>query len=69
MIYGTADLFLGESQWGDEIEWRLVREYFGSDEEARSYMESEEIQGERAPAIVTPGRASRKTTTDESFPV
>lgn len=40
MMYGTAQLIREDSAWRDDIEWRIVRRYYDSDEAAQSYLES-----------------------------
>ena len=55
VFYGTAELFLNSStDWVDEIEWRLCRRYFDSDEEAKSYLDTEGAGGEGVLAVITP---------------
>ena len=55
VFYGTAELLLNSSaDWVDEIEWRLGRQYFDSDEEAKSYLDTEGAGGESALAVITP---------------
>jgi len=55
VFYGTAELFLNSSAgWVDETEWRLGRQYFDSDEEAKSYLDSVGAGGESALAVITP---------------
>ncbi len=56
MIYGTVDLVLESSPWRDEISWRIVRRYHGSDEQAKSYMDSTYSGGEEVLAVVTPDK-------------
>lgn len=53
MIYGTAELIEEESPWWEEINWRITRRYFESDEETRHYFE-ETRNGKRALIVVTP---------------
>ena len=54
MIYGTVEFALEGSSWVDEIVWKLVRRYYGSDGEAQSYMDSTAAEGESALAVVAP---------------
>jgi len=54
IFYGTAELTLDESAQVDEIEWRLVRRYFDSDEETQEFMDSPDYEGESARVTVTP---------------
>lgn len=56
MLYGTAELVVEGGDWVDDIRWRLVRRYYGSDGEAQSYMDEAASGGETALAIVTPQR-------------
>jgi PPOX class probable F420-dependent enzyme len=52
---GSAELFLeGSELWEKDIEWRLTRRYYDSDDEARAYLESVSGTGEGALAVVTP---------------
>lgn len=54
MIYGTAELALERTEWVDEIVWKLARRYYGSDEEAHSFLDSASAEGEGVLAVVTP---------------
>ncbi len=54
MFYGTVKQVLEGDPRVDEICWRLVRRYYDSDEEARSFMESVASGGEGALAVLTP---------------
>ena len=40
MIYGTVELIPAESEWFDDIHWRITRRYCNSDKEARAYLDS-----------------------------
>ena len=54
---GTAELVLESSaRWNDEIVWKLVRRYYDNDQDARSYMDSEDNSTESALAILCPDR-------------
>ncbi len=54
---GPVELILsGSEPWVGDIIWKLVRRYFGSDEEAKMYMESESSSGEGALAVLAPNR-------------
>ncbi len=53
MIYGTTEFVLEESSWVEDIEWRVIRRYYDSDKEARSYMDASVDGGESAIAVVT----------------
>jgi len=54
MFYGPVEFITKGSAWVDEIYWRLVRRYYDSDKEARSFMDLAAAGGERALAVVTP---------------
>jgi hypothetical protein len=54
MIYGTTEFVLEESSWVEDIEWRVIRRYYDSDKEARSYMDASVDGGESAVAVVIP---------------
>ena len=56
MIYGTVELILEDSAWHDDIDWRLVRRYHDSDEEAQSYIDTMPTEEESALAVVTPDK-------------
>jgi hypothetical protein len=56
MIYGTAELILEDSAWHDDIDWRLVRRYHDSNEEAQSYIDTMPTEEESALAVVTPDK-------------
>jgi len=54
---GSAELYLQDSKpWIEDIMWRLVRRYYESDEEARSYLNTESISGGSALAVLSPDR-------------
>ena len=53
MFYGTAELFAEGGAWVEDIRWRLVRRYFESDAQARSYMDRAASGGRTALAVVT----------------
>ena len=56
MIYGTVEFGIVGTIWVDEIVWKLVRRYYDSDEEARTFIDSSAVEGEGALAVVTPDR-------------
>lgn len=54
MFYGIAEITLGESTRFDDLEWRLVRRYYDSDEEVQEYMDTQIAEGDVALVTVTP---------------
>lgn len=56
MLYGTVELHSEGPAWVEDTRWRLVRRYYDSDDDARSYMKEAASGGPRALAIVTPDR-------------
>jgi len=56
MVYGTVELIQEDSDYFNEICWRLVRRYYDSDEEAQSYFDSEAVGGDGALVVVTPDK-------------
>jgi PPOX class probable F420-dependent enzyme len=55
-IYGTAEIVEEESPWREDIEWRILRRYHESEEEARRYREEIDGAGRNALVVVTPER-------------
>lgn len=58
---GPVELYRsGCEPWVDDIDWKLVRRYYSSDEDAREYLESESESepgaGESALAVLIPNR-------------
>ena len=56
MLYGSVRLVKEDSTWASEVYWRIVRRYYDSDKEARSFIESAASGGETSLAVVTPDR-------------
>ena len=56
MIYGTAELVEDENPWREDLEWRILRRYHETDEEARRYQQEIDGQGRNALVVVTPER-------------
>lgn len=55
-IYGTAELIEAESPWRDDLEWRILRRYHETEEQARRYQEETAGQGRSVLVVVTPER-------------
>jgi PPOX class probable F420-dependent enzyme len=56
MIVGKAKFIVEENDWHDEMDWRLVRRYHDSDEQARAYASSMAEDDASAIAVITPER-------------
>ncbi len=56
MIYGRAELIEADSPWRDQMEWRITRRYYDSDEEARRFREEARQWGPSALIVMTPER-------------
>jgi PPOX class probable F420-dependent enzyme len=56
MFYGSADLTKEGGAWVDEVRWRLIRRYYDSDKEARSFMDLADARGESALVVVSPDK-------------
>jgi PPOX class probable F420-dependent enzyme len=56
MLYGTAKLIVEESDWHDDMNWRLIRRYHDSDEAAKAYASSIPEDDPGAIAVITPDR-------------
>lgn len=56
MFYGSVQLIKEDSAWSNEVYWRIVRRYYDSDEEARSFIELAASGGEGSLAVVTPDK-------------
>ena len=56
MMCGRAELLPLGSPEAPELAWRVVRRYFGSDDEAREYMDSTEWERNLAVVIFKPER-------------
>ena len=54
MIYGTVEFVSEESSAFEEINWKVIRRYYDSNEEAQSHMDSSSAEGQSALAVVTP---------------
>ena len=54
MIYGRAELIEADSPWRDQMQWRITRRYYDSDEEARRFREEAREWGPSALIVVTP---------------
>ncbi|MCH8037026.1 MAG: TIGR03618 family F420-dependent PPOX class oxidoreductase [Proteobacteria bacterium] len=54
MIYGRAELIEADSPWRDQMQWRITRRYYDSDEEARRFREEARERGPSALIVVTP---------------
>ncbi|MBT4519347.1 MAG: hypothetical protein HOC23_05010 [Halieaceae bacterium] len=54
---GPVALFPSGSQpWIDDVEWKIVRRYYDSDEGARRYLESDNDAAESAIAVLSPNK-------------
>jgi len=53
-LYGTAEIVEEDSPWREELEWRIMRRYHGSDEAARRYEAELAEQGAGALVVVSP---------------
>ena len=56
MIYGKAEFIRPDVTGYDDIDWRLTRKYFESDEEAQTFLESLPANDESVLVVVTPDR-------------
>ncbi len=56
MIYGSAELIEADSPWREQMQWRINRRYFDSDEDARRFGEEAREWGRLALIAVTPER-------------
>ena len=54
MIYGTVELLPQDTDWAVEVNWRLTRRYYSSDEEARVFLEEVPPGANRALVVLTP---------------
>ncbi len=54
MIYGSAELIEADSPWRDQMQWRITRRYYDSDEEARRFRDEASAWGPSALIVVTP---------------
>jgi PPOX class probable F420-dependent enzyme len=55
-ISGTAELITDESPERTDLEWRILRRYHETDEDARQYASSIEAEGPSALVVVSPER-------------
>jgi len=55
-IEGTAEIVDASTPWRDDLEWRILRRYHDSDDEARRYEAGLADQGASALVVVTPDR-------------
>jgi PPOX class probable F420-dependent enzyme len=55
-LYGTAELIDEESHWRENLEWRIVRRYHQSDEEARRWQDENSGPGRSSLVVVSPER-------------
>jgi PPOX class probable F420-dependent enzyme len=56
MIYGTAEFIPDESDWSDDIHWRIIRHYHDSDQEAQAFIDSLPSEDASALIAVTPDK-------------
>jgi PPOX class probable F420-dependent enzyme len=56
MIYGKAEFIRRDVAGYDDIDWRLTRRYYDSDEEAQAFLESLPADDESVLVVVTPDR-------------
>jgi len=56
MIYGKTEVIGQDVAGYDDIDWRLTRKYFDSDDEAKAFLESLPADDEGALIAVTPDR-------------
>jgi PPOX class probable F420-dependent enzyme len=55
-VYGTAEILEGESPWREDLEWRILRRYHDTEEQARRYQQETAGDGPGALVVVTPER-------------
>ena len=56
MIHGAVELIPEESAWSDDINWRLTRRYYNSDEEAQAFLDSIPTEEKSALVSITPDK-------------
>jgi hypothetical protein len=56
MIYGKAELITPDAAGYEDIDWRLTRKYFESDDEAQAFLDSLPAEDESALIAVTPDK-------------
>jgi len=56
MIHGAVELIPEESAWSDDINWRLTRRYYNSDEEAQAFLDSIPTEEKGALVSITPDK-------------
>jgi PPOX class probable F420-dependent enzyme len=56
MLYGSVELVIEGSDWTRDMNYRLARRYFDSDEALKSYQEAADGGGVGALAVLTPNR-------------
>jgi PPOX class probable F420-dependent enzyme len=54
MIYGSVELVPQDSAWTVDVNWRLTRRYYDSDEEAQVFIDAVPPGADRALVVVTP---------------
>ena len=55
-VYGTAEILEEESSWREDLEWRILRRYHDTEEQARRYQQETAGDGPGALVVVTPER-------------
>jgi PPOX class probable F420-dependent enzyme len=55
-VYGRAEILEDESPWREDLEWRIVRRYHDTEEQARRYQQETAGDGPGALVAVTPER-------------
>lgn len=56
MMYGVAELFPEGTEQFNDINWRLVRRYYDSDEAARNYLDAVSTDHDGVLAVIRPDR-------------
>ena len=52
-VYGTAEILEDESPWREDLEWRILRRYHDTEEQARRYQQETAGYGPGALVVVT----------------